>query len=293
MRALLLVDLVGEIPPELRVTDESDRRLMEQSRRIGRAGAIRILDLIAEALGAIKDGADARLRLELLLVKAAEGGPVGRDGGGRQQKQDRAPSQPSGQRPPAASGDAPQAPATPAAEGPAAREVTVSASGSAALRAVNEPEEVLEPTVEAQPSGPMPDSEEVVALWPAVIGNLTDETPMIAALLTKAWPSSIEGSRVRIAFPSAAEFHFRKAQDDRCKDAIRDSFIAVVGARPELEFELVDAESPLAPEQPKALSLVEVADVLVAEFGAVEITAAATASEGAPSEADPPPAEPA
>ena len=295
LRALLLVDLVGEIPPELRVTDESDRRLGEQSRRLGRAGTIRILDLIAEALGAIKDGADSRLRLELLLVKAAEAGPAGRDGGQRQKSHEALePAQPRPQASePAAKEPQAAAPEPPRAETPVARDVAVGAAGTAALRAVTEPEEVLPVRAEAEHAGTMPDADEVIALWPEVISSLTAETPMIAALLTKAWPNSVEGSRVRIAFPSAAEFHFRKAQDDRCRDAIRDSFVAVVGARPDLEFELVEAESPLAPEPPKSLSLVEVADILIAEFDAVEVAGDDSVGTADAPANDSPPAEPA
>ncbi|HSD78285.1 MAG TPA: DNA polymerase III subunit gamma/tau, partial [Solirubrobacteraceae bacterium] len=70
-RDLLVVKTLGEVPPELRVTPDRDERLAEQAARVRGADAVRLLDLLAAALRAAKDGADARTQLELALVKAA------------------------------------------------------------------------------------------------------------------------------------------------------------------------------------------------------------------------------
>jgi DNA polymerase III subunit gamma/tau len=70
-RALLVVQTLGEVPPELQVTAEQDERLREQAARVGQTDVVRILDLIASGLRAMKDGSDARTQLELALVKAA------------------------------------------------------------------------------------------------------------------------------------------------------------------------------------------------------------------------------
>jgi DNA polymerase-3 subunit gamma/tau len=70
-RDLLVVKTLGEVPPELRVTPDRDERLAEQAARVRGADAVRLLDLLAVALRATKDGADARTQLELALVKAA------------------------------------------------------------------------------------------------------------------------------------------------------------------------------------------------------------------------------
>ncbi|HET8952956.1 MAG TPA: DNA polymerase III subunit gamma/tau, partial [Solirubrobacteraceae bacterium] len=69
-RALMVTQTLGEVPAELRVTPEQDQRLAEQARRVGPATVVRLLDLIAEAFRAMKDGADARTQLELALLKA-------------------------------------------------------------------------------------------------------------------------------------------------------------------------------------------------------------------------------
>src|SRR4051794_29811409 len=71
-RDLLVVGtLGGEVPPELSVSPERDARLAEQAARVPRIAVVRLLELIAAALAAIKDGSDARTQLELALVKAA------------------------------------------------------------------------------------------------------------------------------------------------------------------------------------------------------------------------------
>ena len=70
-RALLVVQALGEVPAELRMTPEQDDRLAEQAGTIGRAQVVRLLDLLAEGLEARKAGAGARTQLELALVKAA------------------------------------------------------------------------------------------------------------------------------------------------------------------------------------------------------------------------------
>jgi DNA polymerase-3 subunit gamma/tau len=70
-RGLMVVQTLGEVPPELRVTTEQDERLAEQAKRVGPADVVRLLELIAAGLRAMKDGADARTQLELALVKAA------------------------------------------------------------------------------------------------------------------------------------------------------------------------------------------------------------------------------
>ena len=60
------------MPAELRVSPEQDARLAEQAERVTPGDVVRLLDLLAAGLRAMKDGADARTQLELALVKAAD-----------------------------------------------------------------------------------------------------------------------------------------------------------------------------------------------------------------------------
>jgi DNA polymerase-3 subunit gamma/tau len=70
-RALLLVRMVGTLPDELKISPDRDARTVEQAQRLPGATVIRVLDLVSTALAAVKDGADPRTQLELLLIRAA------------------------------------------------------------------------------------------------------------------------------------------------------------------------------------------------------------------------------
>jgi DNA polymerase-3 subunit gamma/tau len=70
-RELMLVQILGSVPAEIAVTPDQDARLAEQAGRIAASDVARLIDLLAVALRAGKDGADERTQLELALVKAA------------------------------------------------------------------------------------------------------------------------------------------------------------------------------------------------------------------------------
>jgi DNA polymerase III subunit gamma/tau len=70
-RELLTVQVLGEVPAEMRVTGERDARLLAQAQALSPTDAVRLLDLVSAALEATTDGAQARIQLELTLVKAA------------------------------------------------------------------------------------------------------------------------------------------------------------------------------------------------------------------------------
>ena len=70
-RELLVVQTLGGVPAEIAITPERDDRLAAQAARIGHGDVVRLLDLLAGALRAVRDGADARTQLELALTKAA------------------------------------------------------------------------------------------------------------------------------------------------------------------------------------------------------------------------------
>jgi DNA polymerase III subunit gamma/tau len=71
LRELMIVGTLGEVPAELSLTPESDAALAEQAAAIPPQIVVRLLELLGEALEAIRAGADARTRLELALVKAS------------------------------------------------------------------------------------------------------------------------------------------------------------------------------------------------------------------------------
>src|SRR4051812_30315880 len=70
-RELLVVQTLGEVPAQIAMTPDHDARLAAQAEAVPPAAVVRLLDLLATAMKAIRDGADARTQLELALVKAA------------------------------------------------------------------------------------------------------------------------------------------------------------------------------------------------------------------------------
>jgi DNA polymerase-3 subunit gamma/tau len=70
-RELLAVQVLEEVPEELRVTPERDARLLAQAQSIPGPDVVRLLELVSAALEATSNGAQARIQLELVLIKAA------------------------------------------------------------------------------------------------------------------------------------------------------------------------------------------------------------------------------
>ena len=65
------MQVLGDVPAEFQVTPERDIRLAEQATALADTDAVRLLDLVSAALDATANGAQARIQLELVLVKAA------------------------------------------------------------------------------------------------------------------------------------------------------------------------------------------------------------------------------
>ena len=70
-RELLIAQMLDAVPDELAVTPERDERLLAQARSLAGTDAVRLLGLVSAALEATANGAQARIQLELVLVRAA------------------------------------------------------------------------------------------------------------------------------------------------------------------------------------------------------------------------------
>lgn len=71
-RDILLASVFRRVPPSLHISEARDELLTNSIKALGTSGAARILDEIANALVAIRAGADPRVRLELCVVKATD-----------------------------------------------------------------------------------------------------------------------------------------------------------------------------------------------------------------------------
>ncbi|HZJ29548.1 MAG TPA: DNA polymerase III subunit gamma/tau, partial [Solirubrobacterales bacterium] len=70
LRCLLVIQTLGELPDTFVVAPEDVARLTGQASAVGGANLMRTVDELAAALGAIRDGDEARMAVEIALLKA-------------------------------------------------------------------------------------------------------------------------------------------------------------------------------------------------------------------------------
>jgi DNA polymerase-3 subunit gamma/tau len=247
-RDLLVVQTLGEVPSELRLVPERDARLAEQAERIAGADVVRLLDLLATAMRAVKDGASARTQLELALVKAAapEVDPAARALMARVERLESA-----------AGGGALAAPVAPAA--PAA---PVSAAP--------------EPPPAPRGDGPAPDAgaelhfDAVAALWPSVLDAVRSENGLLGACLSEARPVELRGRELVVAFAEHDGFNRRLAEGPAHRTALESAVRDLTGGPVRVAFELRDlGEAAAAADRPQSED--ELLARLMSEFDAEEI----------------------
>jgi len=287
-RALMIVQtLGGEVPPEISVTAEQDERLREQAARVSPTDVVRVLDLIAVGLRAMKDGSDARTQLELALVKAA----VPKVDASAKALQSRLERLEAGRPAPApaggpSSGRSAEVPATAAgraaptngaskeAAPPAARAEEPPPAAPSAPAPSAAPTQ--EPSVAAVAVVDPPGQETVVAavgldldafaeLWPAVIESIQAERPLLAEHLKVARPTALGNGELTLAWAETAGLSKRKAEDAANRELIVRAIRAVTGAGLRLAHELA-ADTP--EESAPTLSHDELVERFVEEFEA-------------------------
>ena len=254
-RELLAVQVLGDVPPEFQVTPERDIRLAEQASALSATDAVRLLDLVSAALEATANGAQARIQLELVLVKAAapEVDPSMAALLARIERLENDPTRSGGLR-------AAQTPAP----SPVAREPEPA-------EAAPEPAQVApQPAPEPPParSGPI-GLDDATACWPAVVDLVRGENAMLAALLSDARPVAVRDEELTLAFPGGAAFLKRKAEQDDHRRVAGDALQAVTGQRLVLRYELRD--DPDEPEGDAVLSGEELVRRFMEEFDAEEV----------------------
>ena len=300
-RELLAVQILGEVPAEVRVTPERDARLLVQAEAMSGTDVVRLLDLVSAALEATANGAQSRIQLELVLIKAAdpevdpsttallarierlEAALHGAAAAGRAPAS-RAPA--AATQPPAAATQ-PPAPGQPrthttanGAGDPTSHETPGSSveaqSAGKLVEAEPEPQPQLQQVeAEAEPEPELvPAALElgtIVDSWPAVIDVVGKENAMLAALLADARPVSLADQSVTIAFPIGAAFLKKKAEQDDHRRAAAEAFRSVTGQALRLRYELSDEDPAQAQPDAPLLSGEELVRRFVEEFDAEEL----------------------
>jgi DNA polymerase-3 subunit gamma/tau len=263
VRDLLVVQTLGEVPAELRLTPDRDERLAEQARRVPGASILRLLDLLAEALRTIKEGADARTRLETALVKAAapELDPTTRALTARLERLESAAAGAPVERPAAA-----EPAAAPRAEQPAA-----------GAPAPSPPSPTHEPARARAQSAPAPAATAVAdeptldairSLWPAVLDSLRADKGALAASLSEAQPVELRGKQLVVAFDEDDGFNRRMADHPGDRSAVEEALRHLAGAELKVAYEHRDLGNDDHVQPPSEDELVA---RFKAEFDAEEI----------------------
>jgi DNA polymerase-3 subunit gamma/tau len=276
-RELLTVQLLGEVPPELRITPERDERLAKQALALSPADAVRLLELVGAALAATADGAQARIQLELLLVKAAapELEPTTK---ALQARIERLEAALSGA--PVAPSPVAPSPVSPSPVSPSA--VSPSAVSPSAVTPSAEPKSSAEngaaAAATANAAAAAPDSQpmtleidQVLAAWPAVVEMVRGENALVGAALDHARPVAVSERELTVEFPADQAFSKRKAEQDDHRRIAADALRSVTDRSLALRFEL-GAPVAAAPAQATAGgSGDELVRAFVEEFNAQEL----------------------
>jgi DNA polymerase III subunit gamma/tau len=229
-RELLLVQTLGEIPPELSLTPESDARLLAQAERVPQATVVRLLEGIGSALESVRAGSDARTSLELALVIAARP-EVDASTRALLARIERLEG-----------GGAPVAPLpTVTRSDPAPQTVEPAEAVSEPAESVAEPpEDVYEPAEEAvAPVVALPeDLQAVLELWPAVVELVGAGHALCGAVIADTRPVELAGEDLVVGFPMSAAFLKKKAEDPANRQIVTDALRQLAGGRWRISYEL-------------------------------------------------------
>jgi DNA polymerase III subunit gamma/tau len=284
LRHLLVTQTTGEVPATFVVTATDTARMQAQASSIGAAALVRTIDELARALTAVREGDDARMAVEIALLKAARP-DLDPDTAGLLRRLERlekqlagggAPAAPATATPAAVKAPAPAAgtpPATvtppeavsppapaavtpPAADPPPPDEPPVEPSPAdpPAPAPAEEPaaaeEEEAEAAAPAAPAAAAPAGqgemslEEIQRVWPTVLQKLSETAPALAASFEGARPVSFGEGGLQIGFPPTMTFNKKKADSPERRDTVAAAFAAVTGLGLRPTYVLLDGEAP-------------------------------------------------
>jgi len=277
LRHLLIVQTTGEVPTSFVVTATDTARMQAQAAAIKPANLIRTIDELADALTAVREGDDARMAVEIALLKAARP-DLDPDTAGLLRRIERLEQGTGGSRAEAPPADDP-APA-PSEDPPPAEEEEAEVAPSAEDAPPVGGDDAEDspgresPASETGPAGQQPLSlEEVQRVWPAVLQKLSETAPALASCLEGARPVSFGDEGLQVGFPPDMTFNKRKADSSDRRDTVAAAFAAVTGTGLRPTYVLLDGEAPPDTPAPGSDEIDEeqLLERLKSEFDAEEV----------------------
>jgi DNA polymerase-3 subunit gamma/tau len=261
LRHLLVTQTVGEVPNTFVVTATDASRLSAQASSIGAATLVRTIDELASALTNVREGDDARMAVEIALLKAARPDLDPSTEGllRRVEKLEQGMTASPATGPVAAGGPPPPA---------------VAEASSGAAPPTTPPAAETESADSEPPTGQGPISlAEVQSTWPAILDKLREASPALAATFDGALPVSLEDGELEVGFPADLTFNKKKAETPEKRELMADALETVLGERLRPSYVLLDGESAPA-EGPPAEGEIDhdaLVEKLKSEFDAKEV----------------------
>ncbi|HET7417124.1 MAG TPA: DNA polymerase III subunit gamma/tau [Solirubrobacterales bacterium] len=270
LRHLLIAQTTGEVPTTFVVTATDTGRMQAQAQAIGPATLIRTIDELAGALTAVREGDDARLAVEIALLKAARP-DLDPDTAGLLRRIEKLESQLTGAPRPAG----PVAEVAAAEDPPAAEEEEAEADPPAGGDDIEDSPERESPMSETGPAGQDALSlADIQRVWPAVLQKLSETAPALAATFDGARPVSFGEEGLQVGFPAEMTFNKKKADSPERRDTLAAAFAAVTGVGLRPTFVVLDGEAP--PDTPapgsEEIDEEELLERLKNEFNAEEVS---------------------
>jgi DNA polymerase-3 subunit gamma/tau len=264
LRHLLVTQTVGEVPNTFVVTATDEGRMAAQASAIGAATLVRTIDELSTALTAVREGDDARMAVEIALLKAARPdldpsteGLLRRierlEQGGTKALQPQVLPREEEEPTPEPSESA--ADASPAGgDGPGVSEqerrplARPTDSASEADTSGEQPSDSSDtPGPSPGPAGHELDMEQVVRVWPAVLDQLMQTAPALAATFEGARPVAFDAEErcVTVGFPADHTFNKRKAEAPDKREQLAAALATVLGQKVRPAYAVFDGEQAL------------------------------------------------
>jgi DNA polymerase III subunit gamma/tau len=262
LRRLLVVATLGEIPDHFLVVAGEEGRISDQAGRLGEVALLRAIDELSAALTAIREGDEARMTVELALLRSAKP-EIDPSRAAMTQRLERLERALAGTGPAPAAASPPPAAASPARSPAPAPDRSPdpvpqqTAPAEPAAQSVDSAPGPPAPAPEA-PSGPVavapaeaPGLERVKELWPGVLEQMRQSgAGMLSAVVGIAKPVEVDpdAGTLTIAFPDGSAFNRRKADDKDNRELVAAAILAVLGEPLRPVYTMLDGEHEPEPE---------------------------------------------